>query len=693
MDADDLLTVCFPDQVACAENLVGEREIPDHPLVRQTLDDATTEAMDGPGLVRLVERIERREVELVARDLTEPSPFAAGILTAKPYAFLDDAPLEERRTQAVLGRRWLDPARAKDLGALDQAAIARVCEDAWPDPRDADELVDMLGVLGYLSEAEGMRGGLAPLFTALTTGRRAARVEAAGGLWVAADRLAEVRSVHPGAAVSPELDLALGEPVPPDVALRELLRSRLEGVGPTTAAELAASLDVPEPDVEVALAALESEGVIFRGTFRSPPRAAVEWCERRLLARIHRMTIDRLRAEIEPVTQQDFVRFLFAWQRAGTERLEGPTGVRAALELLEGFEAPAGSWEADSLPVRVTHYDPAWLDGLCLSGTVSWLRRTPTESGSTPVRSTPIALVPRSAVERWSSLAPAGSGEAVSHAAAKVKTALERSGASFFDDVVSATGLLRIEVEEALGELVSRGLVGSDGFTGLRALLVPASRRRESEHGRRRGRGAVLGMESAGRWALFSAPSREEKASDEDVEAIARALLRRWGIVFRRVIDREGALPPWRDLLACYRRLEARGEIRGGRFVAGFTGEQYALPEAVTGLRAARKLPKNGTLFAVSAADPLNVVGVLTPGRRVAALAGNRVLYRDGVPVAAREGAETRLLVDATAVEEAELDAALIRRPLAPGVRAYLGSAGPNASLSRRARGAAGSVP
>ena len=679
MDADDLLTGCFPDQVACAENLAGEREVPDHPLVNQTIVDCTTEAMDLEGLLALLGRIERSEITLVARDLTEPSPLAANILNAKPYAFLDDAPLEERRTQAVLSRRWLDPNQAKDLGALDPEAIARVCADAWPDPRDADELMDALGVLGFLTESEGTRSGLLPLFEALRDARRATRLDQAGGLWVAADRLGELLAIHPGAAVAP--------PLAPDVraanasftfetALREILRARLGGLGPVTADELAASLAVPVSAVDIELAALEAEGVIFRGSFRKERQGALEWCERRLLARIHRATIDRLRAEIEPVTQQDFVRFLLTWQKVDpAARLAGPSGVASALELLEGFEAPASAWESDLLPSRVDEYDPAWLDSLCLSGKTSWLRRTPSGSGAVPVRATPITLVPRAAVGRWLGLAPlAAGGSPLSYEAERVHAALSRSGASFFEDIVRESGVLRVQAETALGELVSRGLVGSDGFSGLRALLIPASRRRESEYGRRRGRAPLYSLESAGRWALLAPRPDTSGLAEEEVEAIARTLLRRWGVVFRRVIDREGVLPPWRELLRCYRRLEARGEIRGGRFVSGFTGEQYALPDAVTALRAVRKKPRDGQLVALSAADPLNVVGLLTPGRRLPAFAQNRVLYRDGVAVAAREGAETRVWDESSEPAHA-LTAALIRRRLPPTVRAYLGNA------------------
>jgi ATP-dependent Lhr-like helicase len=377
MDADDLLTLCFPEQVACVENVAGDREIPDHPLVNQTVTDCTTEAMDADGLVGVIRRIERREVELIARDLTEPSPLAAGILNAKPYAFLDDAPLEERRTQAVLSRRWLDPSQAKDLGALDPDAIARVCAEAWPEPRDADELADALSVLGYVTDAEGLKSGWEAHFEALRAGRRAARLDVAGGLWVAADRLGELLAIHPGSVVAPLIEPAGPERPERDEALREVLRSRMEGIGPATVTDVATSLGVGEGDVEIAFAALEGQGSIFRGSYR-PNAQSSEWCERRLLARIHRATIDRLRAEIEPVTPQDFVRFLLEWQRVapGTQGA-GPGGVEAAVELLEGFEAPASAWETDILPARVEAYDPSFVDALCLGGKISWLRRTP----------------------------------------------------------------------------------------------------------------------------------------------------------------------------------------------------------------------------------------------------------------------------------------------------------------------------
>ena len=678
MDADDLLTLCFPEQVACLENIVGDREIPDHPLVKQTVDDCLHEAMDIDGLVRLLERIEQGEMRLVARDLTEPSPLASSILNARPYAFLDGAPLEERRTQAVMSRRWLDSSQAKDLAALDPDAILRVCAEAFPEPRDADELADGLGLLGFMTEGEGRAHDLSPLFAELASGRRATRVDLAGGLWVSADRLAEVLAVHPGVTLAPVIaPVPVSEAPDRELALREIVRSRLEAVGPTTARELAASFAVSEGDVAIALAALESSGLVFRGWFR--PGAAggeTEFCERRLLSRIHRATLDRLRAEIEPVTQQDFVRFLLSFQRVEqSDRLSGPSGLESVLRTLEGFEAAAAAWETDILPARLDAYDPAFLDGLCHAGRIAWFRRRPSATGVSPVRNSPITFVSRSELGRFLNRTQDASAGTPSHAAEAVRNVLASRGACFFDDLVRESRRPRSEVESALGELVSRGLVTSDGFSGLRALLLPASRRRPVEDGRRHARAPLYGMESAGRWTLLPEAPAPAPLSDEDLEYIARNLLRRWGVVFRRVLDLEEGLPPFRDLLRAYRRLEARGEIRGGRFVAGFTGEQYALPEAVTLLREVRKRPKDGALVALSAADPLNVLGVLIPGRRVAALTGNRVLFRDGVPVAVREGQNTELIDTAVKGEAASaLQNALVARAVSPRVRAYLGT-------------------
>lgn len=665
MHADDLLALCFPDQVACLENVAGDREVPDHPLVAQTVGDCLTEAMDIDGIEQLLARLEAGGLELLARDVTEPSPLAQEILNARPYAFLDDAPLEERRTQAVVSRRWLSPEQASDIGALDPEAIERVRAEAWPDPRDPDELHDALVLHGSLTDEEGHTHGWQAHFTALQQSGRVTRVRVAQTLlWVAAERLTQMRAAFPGA--TEERVLRIPDRYAQDSwtsadALRELVRGRLEASGPTTAAEIAASLGSISTDVDAALAALQGEGFVLQGHF-VPGSTEKQWCERRLLARIHRYTLQRLRKEIEAVSAADFLRFILSWQHASPEsRMKGAEGLAAIVEQLQGFEAGAGAWEPDLLPVRMEGYDPAWLDSLCLAGRVTWSRRSPAAETKTtgPIRTTPITVMLREEATSW---CVGGNGGCLSPNAERVRDWLTEHGASFFGDIVAGTGLVAAQTEDALGELVSQGLVTADGFTGLRALLVPDSRRRS-----RRRRGSLYGMESAGRWTLL--PS---VIGEVDVESIAWTLLRRWGVVFRRLMDKETNLPPWRDLLRVFRRLEARGLIRGGRFVAGFTGEQYALPSAVSALRKARRQPKTGVLVSVSAADPLNLVGVLTPDPRVTSTPKNRILYRDGLPVAVREAGEVRFFKEQD--EPWALTRALTLKEIPKEVRSYLGS-------------------
>ncbi|HEX5462876.1 MAG TPA: DEAD/DEAH box helicase [Steroidobacteraceae bacterium] len=681
MAAEDLLTSVFPDQVACAENLTGELEIPDHPLVRQAIRDCLEEAMDIAGLEALLRGLESGAIRVVARDLTEPSPLALEVLSARPYAFLDDAPLEERRTQAVLSRRWLDPEAAGDLGALDPSAIDRVREEAWPDAADADELHDALCWLTFMTEAEVCRRpdwlGWA---TTLAAARRAGRLTLGDvTLWIAAERLPLLQALHPDARPEPSIAAPAGyaEPWSADDALVEVARGRLQGLGPVSAAALAAPVDVAPARMFSALAALQTEGSAMHGRFTADAPAEGEWCERGLLARIHRYTVKRLRAEIEPVEPRDLLRFLLEWQRATPRaRMEGPDAVAAVLSQLEGFEAPAGAWETEILPARVNEYDPAWLDEQCLAGRFVWTRlaRRRAESGPVagPVRATPIALLGRRQLRAWTALAgpvgeappPGTAGATVTSKARRVLEHLSAHGASFFDEVVEGTGLLPSQAEEGLAELVGLGLVNSDSFGGLRALLVPAERRRGSTGPRHRRR-ALFGMDSAGRWALVrraqtAAPGRMDA---QTLELVARGLLRRWGVVFWRLLAREADwLPPWRDLLFCYRRLEARGEIRGGRFVAGLSGEQFAAPEAVGLLREVRRRPREEEWVSLSAADPLNLLGILTPGPRLPALAGNRVLYRDGLPLATLAGGEVRFLETLDAAAQWQARNALLRR-------------------------------
>jgi len=669
MQAEDLVALVFPDQLACAENIAGDRELPDHPLVEQTVADCLTEAMDLPGLVRVLEAIERGEIEVVARDLPEPSPLAREILAARPYAFLDDAPLEERRTRAVAARRFLDPRTAADLGRLDPEAIARVRREAWPDAADADELYDALMLAGAINEGETHAQAAWPaLFGQLLGQGRATRLHATDGvvLWVAAERLPQWQAVLPDAAADPRLSLPAsiaGEVPDVEVAAREIVRGRLEASGPVSAQELARALGLPAARVDIALLALEGEGFVLRGNFTG---AQEEWCERRLLARIHGYTLTRLRREIEPVEPAGYARFLCDWQRlTPASQGEGVEALAAIVRQLEGFEAPAAAWEADILPARMPAYDPAWLDQLCMQGRVTWARlpvrrdaddEAPPAAG--PVRSSPVALFERRGFAAWSGKEAGADAPARLGAPARaIHAFLESSGASFFGDIAAATGLLRAQLEDGLAELVAAGLVTADSFAGLRALVQPANRRR----GRRPVRPAPA-LEAAGRWSLLP---RAPFGGDEHarVEAIARTLLERYGVVVRRVLEREARrLPPWRDLVLVYRRLEARGEIRGGRFVAGFSGEQFALPEAVERLRAARRAPATGALVALGAADPLNLVGLLWPGTRVPAIAANRVVLRDGVPVAVQVGGEFQMLGPADAAVAWEVRNALLRR-------------------------------
>jgi len=679
MDAEDLVAAVFPDQLACPENLVGDREIPDHPLVNQTIADCLLEAMDFPGLKHVLEGMEAGRFTLVARDTPEPSPLCHEVLNARPYAFLDDAPLEERRTQAVITRRGLDVKTAEEFGKLDPAAIERVREEAWPDAQDGDELHDALLVMG----AAPIHKDWLVLFDDLRGAGRATTMD--GRLWVAAERVPMLAAAFPGGVFEPELTVPERDRAKTwtrEDAIRELVRGRLEVIGPTTAAEIAGVLGLPTGDVDIALADLEHEGFALRGRF-SPGVAGTEWCERRLLARVHRYTLDRLRREIEPVTAADFLRFLFRWQRVAPDaNAEGPEGLAAVLDVLDGYELAAGAWESDVLPARLADYDPLWLDGLCLSGETAWGRLTAaphveggTRSKSGPIRTTPIALFRRERGAVWQAATPDldPASLPLSHTARALLTTLDERGASFFGDLVNGTGLLRTEVEKGLGELVSWGLVSSDSFAGLRALLVPSARRKPIGGYRRRGRVAAFGVETAGRWSRVR--HRSPLPDEQIAEAIAWQLLRRYGVVFRRLVQRESLLAPWRDVLRVYRRLEARGEVRGGRFVGGFSGEQYALPEAIGLLRSVRREPGSGELVAVSGADPLNLVGILTPGDTLPAVAANRILYRDGVPVAVKEGSGNaeRMLIEVTPEERELLRTALVRRRVVPLVRAYLG--------------------
>ncbi|MBU2332011.1 MAG: ATP-dependent DNA helicase, partial [Gammaproteobacteria bacterium] len=675
MKSDDLLATVFPDQVVCLENIVGEREIPDHPLVRQTLDDCLHEAMDSEGWLALLRRMEGGEVELLARDLPAPSPLAMEILGARPYAFLDDAPLEERRTQAVLARRWSDPESADDLGALDPEAIAAVREEAWPEARSADELHEALTALGCIAEAEtAAQPQWSEWLAELARGGRATRMEVAHDrvLWLPLERLMLLRAVYPQAPFQPHLQAPGGydQPIEEEAALVELIRARLSGFGPLPVALIARPLALPASAVAAALVRLESQGYVMRGRF-SAGAVEEEWCERHLLARIHRYTVKRLRREIEPVERVDFMRFLADWQHlSATTRMQGREALATVVEQLEGFQAAAAAWEADLLPARLKDHGGTWLDELCRSGRIVWTRLAGRLRASTgPVRGTPIVLLPRRQLPTWYALASDAPAPELSSRAQRVFECLNAQGALFFDELQHDAHLLRSELEDALGELVAVGLVNADSFAGLRALLAPASKRSRTAR-RSRGGAFIGGMDDAGRWALVRKSGAGEEARTpafdaEALEHIARVLLRRYGVVCWRLLAREADwLPPWRDLLRVYHRLEARGEIRGGRFVAAVAGEQFALPEALGLLREVRKRPLTGEMLAVSAVDPFNQLGTLLPGSRVPALAANRILFRDGLPVAVLAAGKPQWLVELD--EDAQREA---RRLLTPARR------------------------
>ena len=718
MNAEDLLASVFPDQVACGENIVGDIEVPDHPLVQQTLRDCLEEAMDADGFEHLLRGLVSGEIDVVARDLTEPSPLALEVMSARPYAYLDDAPLEERRTQAVMARRWMDPESAADIGKLDPDAIARVREEVWPDATSIDELHDALLWLTFMTAEEARRNEAWPsLLQELERQRRVVKVrkERETGdsalepvddtLLVAVERLPLWAAIFPlDAETRAAIPASLAREWSREEALIEIVRGRLEGLGPITARGLAESAAIDENLIDAALLALEAEGTAMRGQFESQgpapsgaspvASAAIQWCNRRLLARIHRYTVKKLRAEIEPVQARDYLRFLFHWQRVLPDtRMQGPDAVPAVLAQLEGFEPAASAWETEILPARIAEYEPAWLDEQCMAGRIVWTRLASRsndgERGAAPVRSTPIALLNRRNVRIWSGFAESTQPAQLTAKARQIAEFIQAHGASFFDDIVDGAGLLSSQVEEGLAELVAMGLVNSDSFGGLRALLIPADRRRShARDTRRRRRVAIFGMQDAGRWAMVrrsyppmatgigpeddsavgtgqhSAGRQPSSSTDADaIEHLCRTLLRRWGVVFWRLLQREASwLPPWRQLLLCLRRLEARGEIRGGRFVAGFSGEQFALPEAVTALREARRKPDSGEYVSLSAADPLNLLGILMPGARLPALTGNRVLYRDGIPIAIYSGGEVKFLETLENAEQWQAQNLLLRR-------------------------------
>ena len=715
MRSDDLLASVFPDVAACQENIVGDIQIPDHPLVKEVMKDVLTEAMDIDGLKALLAGIQQGRIRCLAVDTPVPSQFSHEILNANPYAYLDDAPLEERRARAVEMRRILPESVLEEVGKLDPAAIAQVREEAWPDVRDADELHDVLHTLIAFPEAipaggeagdspaqtdavslslinfhEGGEGSRAALdrtaedgclhvsrsagewqgyFGRLLEHGRATRAEHAGvNYWVAAERAKTFSQLFPGAQFDRPVAEIQGTLPSSCDALLALVTGWMSHLGPATASQLGDMLGLSAPEIEKSLLRMEATGALLRGQFTDaasrarrprpheprPLEPELEWCERRLLARIHRLTVATLRKQIEPVTAAQFMRWLLRWQHVAVgAQVQGERATLDVLRQLQGFEIPANAWERHILGRRVVNYDPRWLDQLCLTGAVGWGRLSPhpatlddTVAGKRRVIPTSVAPITFFVREEADWMTPHRPGHrpgieppearGLSESARQVLDFLRQRGASFFADIVRGTGRLKAEVETALWELVAGGLITADGFDNLRSLIDP---KRRSGQGNGR---TARPRHSTGRWALLYT----DQAADRNraVEATCWMLLKRYGIVFRALLARETNLPKWRELQMAFRRLEDRGEIRGGRFVDGFLGEQFALPVAVESLRATRKMPLTGETIVLSAADPLNLVGILLPGERAPAISGRTVTFRDGVAVQKADAADSQRL-------------------------------------------------
>lgn len=631
MLADDLLAAVFPDAAACQDNLGGKDvELPDHPLINETMKDVLTEALDIDGLLTVIQGIIDGNINCVAVDTPLPSPFAHEILNANPFAFLDDAPLEERRARAVELRRVLPESVLQEVGKLDPTAITEVQQQAWPDVRSADELHDVLQTLIVIPENKGGDWKVY-LDELIAAGRVGIATYKNIHFWFAVEKAKTLLTIYPQAQIKNKLSEIEKTSPDRDEAILNMIRGWMLHVGPITNEEINSILLLETNEIGQALLKLEASGIILRGQFKDVN--ALEWCERRLLARIHRLTVGKLRKEIEPVTAAQFMRWLLAWQHIepGTQ-LNGERGLLEIIKQLQGFEIPANAWEEQILAKRLSDYDRDTLDRLCLMGIIGWGRISPhpaTTDTENQKRVSPTSVAPITFFVReesdWMSNHHFEEIEAtsLSHVAKKIYAYLKQRGASFFSDIVRGVDSLKAEVETGLWELVAAGLVTADGFDSLRALIDP--KRRLDKRRRRR----MIPRHSTGRWSLLY--TEEIKDRDKQLEAICWMLLKRYGVVFRDLMVREKNLPRWRDLLLTFRRLEDRGEIRGGRFVNGFIGEQFALPYAVQSLRAIKKKENNGESITISAVDPLNLVGIILPGGRVTAFSGNTVTLKDGM--------------------------------------------------------------
>ena len=692
MQSEDLIAQVFPDQIACFENIDGQREIPDHPLVAQTINDCLTEAMDIDMLENILLNIEKNNIDLISRDLREPSPFAQEIINARPYAFLDDTEFFERRVNAVRTRSWLDPSEATELSNLDPESIKHVKNEAWPQAKSADELHYALSIYGYITSTEIINNEWGHILELLRFDSRAFCIITTNckkvdnddkRIWIATERFAQFRTIFPHIENTFEYnipDFISNQNWSFEEALKEIIRGRLEALGPVCINRFIEETGITENNIKSALAALESEGFVFRGHFTNK-KGNEEWCERRLLQRIHRYSIDSLRESIKPVSVQDFMRFLF-FHHGVTENNEMQTGLSSlekTLRQLEGYVSAAVSWERDIITTRIKDYDPEWLDILCTSGKFTWGRLEPPKTkgkGSpSPVKRTPISFMRRENLELWNLLSSVNISNFDYTSSTKlIMEYLDNNGASFFNEIIKNTSLLKSQVQQGLAELVAYGAVSCDNYSGLRALLTPGYNSNRS-NSRRRKKSPVYGIENAGRWTLMhkNNTNTEIEYDYKDLEKLALIFIDRWGVVFRTILENESFAPPWRILVRVLRRLELKGVLRAGRFISNVSGEQFAYPETVVNLREIKNKIMTGQLVSISAADPLNLIGSILPGDKVPNLIKNRILYRDGIPIAVLEGIETKFLKEFSENQKWELKNALIRRAFPPKLKAYLG--------------------
>ncbi|MEM8569866.1 MAG: DEAD/DEAH box helicase [Pseudomonadota bacterium] len=666
-NADELLLSAFPGLrtgqpmrveakmggARAARAAAADHAVPDTPLVQQSLDDCLHDAMNLDGLILLLERIEAGDLELHHIDRPSPSPMAFNVLTAKPPAFLDNGALMDRRARNVSsGPKHLDVAA--DVAVLPEA-VARVRQEVTPEIESEDDLSLHLSLAGVLSEADDPHFK-ATLETLAEAGRAVSfRAPNGASLWAAPERVGEL------AAAFPELGESGEDPVS---SLASVLRGRLETSGPISLTEIATPLGLDTAAAQAALGRLTEEGHVLAGQFDPDKPGETVWCDRRVLSRIERLTRNHLRAEVEPVSLRDFYRFLLRWHGLTPEtRRQGRTALAEALDQLDGTVAPAGAWEPDVLAPRVARYETDDLDALCLNGQFGWGRLSAIEGKAKLARTTPISIFRAEHAPLWRALGTEGAEVTLSHRAKKVLAAFEAEGAAFAPQIERSIRMMRSDFEAGLAELVALGLMTADSFAGLRALLANPTKMRVS-------RLDLIANTNAGRWSLLPAPDplTDPVAYEEAVERYARTLLRRYGVVVRTVVAREATRVRWLDLLRVLRRMEARGEVRGGYFVAGAGGEHFALPEALPMLRKVRASEAEGELAVLAATDPINLTGILEGTTRVPARPETFILVRDGQAVAARVRDKVQMLE--LPLEEAPLapaDIAVLRAPRLSG--------------------------